>query len=180
LILVWRVHLANLDPPAFRHIELGSDTRFDSLMFGCALALYENPALDSSAIREGFWKRLLLPLGLLGLLASFTIREEVFRQTFRYTLQGLSLVPIFVCAVRYPNWWPMRPLNWRPVAFVGVLSYSLYLMHQVVLSVFYHNLPPYPQAVLTLLALFATILLAFVVYELIEKPCAKLRRSLRV
>lgn len=180
LLLAWRLILANLEEPAFRHTELASDTRFDSILFGCALALFENPALDSSAIREGIWKRLLLPLGLLGLLASFFIRDEGFRQTYRYTLQGLSLVPVFVCAVRYPNWWPMRPLNWRPVAFVGVLSYSLYLMHQVVLSICYKNLVGVHQAVSTLLALGVTMLLAYVMYVVIEKPCAKLRRSLRV
>src|SRR5439155_14899941 len=115
------------------HTAVGSDTRFDSILFGCILALYGNPMLDETGIGDAVWKYALFPLGVAGLLASFVVRDESFRQTFRYTLQGISLVPIFVCAMRYPTWAVMKPLNWRPIAYIGVLSYSLYLLHQVVL-----------------------------------------------
>ena len=47
------------------------------------------------------------------------------------TLQGLALLPIFYAAVRFPTWLIFRPLNIGWVRFMGVLSYSLYLVHQV-------------------------------------------------
>ncbi len=156
---------------------LGSDTRFDSILFGCILAVYGNPALDPSAIAERLWKYLLLPLGVVGLLVSFLFRAPEFRETLRYSLQGVSLLPVFVCAIRYPGWGVMRMLNTRPMAFIGVLSYSLYLVHQVVLASAHDRLRPSLGPILAAVAAFAiSLLLAELVHLAVEKPCARLRR----
>jgi peptidoglycan/LPS O-acetylase OafA/YrhL len=181
VVLAWRCVLVFLFHPVEHRTGMASDTRFDSLLFGCALALTENPALDASVITERTWKRLLFPLGLAGLLAAFAYRSETFRETFRYTLQGLSLVPIFVCAIRYPTWWPIRPLNWRPIAYLGSLSYSLYLVHQLAQTVVSMRLGSRLGGVAQgLLAALLTFALAWAMFQLIEKPCAKLRRKLQV
>ena len=177
LILAWRCILVFAFHSSQQRTGIASDTRFDSLLFGCALALAENPALDASAVSERTWKRVLFPLGLVGLLFGFGFRFELFRETFRYTLQGLSLIPIFVCAVRYPTWWPIRPLNLRPIAYVGTLSYSLYLVHQIAQSVvgiyFGARLGGLAQ---NAVALAATFGVSWVMFQVVEKPCAKLRQ----
>src|SRR5258708_6828419 len=127
------------------------------------------------------WKRVLLPLGLLALIASFVIRNDGFRETLRYTLQGVALVPVFVCAMRFPSWGLMRILNYRPIAFVGVLSYSLYLMHQVVLFALTPALEPKLGAIPTaLIGLAISLALAWLVHRLIERPIARLRRRFSV
>jgi peptidoglycan/LPS O-acetylase OafA/YrhL len=179
LLLVWRLILVYvLDVPSVR-TELGSDTRFDSLLFGCALALFENPALDRSRVPDTIWKYVLFPLGLFVLLVTFLIRDVGFRDSVRYTLQGLGLTPVFVCAVRYPEWLPMRPLNFRPIAFVGALSYSLYLVHQIVLAILVHSFPwRLPEAQLAVLGFFGSLLVSWLIYIAIERPCAELRRKL--
>ena len=180
VVLAWRCALVFLFHVSQHRTAIASDTRFDSLLFGCALALTENPALDTSAISERTWKRLLFPLGLGGLLAAFAYRSETFRETFRYTLQGFSLIPIFVCAIRYPTWWPIRPLNWRPIAYLGSLSYSLYLVHllaQSVVSLWFGSLGGVAQSLLAALLTFG---LSWAMFQLIEKPCARLRRKLQV
>jgi peptidoglycan/LPS O-acetylase OafA/YrhL len=180
-LLAWRCVLVFAFHASELRTQVASDTRFDSLLFGCALAVYENPGLDRSAISERIWKYGLFPLGIAGLLVGFAIRSDAFRETVRYSLQGLSLIPIFVCAVRYPNWLIMRPLNYGPIAFAGVLSYSLYLIHLIVLNGLAWNLGsrmrPSLQAVL---ALAITLVLAWLMYEIVEKPCARLRQRLRV
>lgn len=177
LVLAWRCYLV-MGGHATNVYRTGmaSDARFDSLLFGCVLALTENPILDQSAFSERVWKRFLFPLGMFGLLFCFALRNEVFRETFRYTLQGLSLIPLFVCAVRYPGWWPIRPLNWRPVAYLGALSYSLYLVHQLVMGMIDLRLGwGVGQALLAFALSFA---LAWTIFQLVEKPCARLRRRL--
>ena len=62
--------------------------------------------------------------------------------------------------------------------FIGTLSYSLYLIHQTVLitvqRLTYSH--PVPQATLSLLIATG---IAWGIYQLIERPCAKLRRQLR-
>jgi peptidoglycan/LPS O-acetylase OafA/YrhL len=182
-LLAWRIYLSlrlhAVDVALEQRLEIGSDTRFDSILFGCILALYGNPALDTTRFGERLWKYVFLPLGICGLLFSFLNRDEFFRGTFRYTLQGISLIPVFVCAVRYPDWLPMRLLNLRPIAFLGVLSYSLYLVHQVVLAAVAHMLPASGNGTRGMLALAISLAIAWILYIAVEKPCARLRHRLR-
>jgi len=184
VLLAWRLYLAStLDLSAQMNVvrlEIASDTRFDSLLFGCALALHGNPSLDSSSFDEQTWKYVLLPLAIAGLVASFAVRDEMFRATFRYTLQGICLIPVFVCAIRYPDWLVNRPLNFRPVAFLGTLSYSLYLVHQVVIAVVEKEFSDTMGSTMRGLITFSICLaIAWLIYIAVEKPCAQLRRRLR-
>ena len=168
-VLVFGLHAAE------DRTYVASDTRVDSILFGCALALSGNPALDgASRISEAVWKRLLLPAGALVLLATFVLRDPGFRETFRYSLQGVGLVPVFVVALRYPGWGPCRVLNLRAMSFLGELSYPLYLVHHVVLGA----LGARPGAALAPLALTLSIGVAWAIHEAVEKPCAELRRRL--
>jgi len=176
-ILLWRCVLVyGLHAPTNR-TYLASDTRVDSILFGCLLAVYGNPVLDKSLVGERVWKLVLLPLAVATLLFSFAFRGEAFRETFRYSLQGVALAPVFVCAIRFPGWGFMRLLNLRPVAFVGVLSYSLYLLHHVILFAFRDRLqPPFGPLTGAVAALALSLVLAQLIHVVIERPCARLRR----
>jgi peptidoglycan/LPS O-acetylase OafA/YrhL len=163
---------------------IASDARFDSMLFGCALAVWGNPVLDFSSGAtpneppKASASALLAGLGgLLLLLVTFVVRDPAFRESIRYSLQGLGLYPLFFLAVRYPNLPLMRFLNWRPLRFVGTLSYSLYLLHQIVIYVIERNVP-LPHVVQAALSLIISLLLAIAVWRLVEEPCAKLRSRL--
>jgi len=179
LLLAWRAYLVLGLGVGLQRTGIASDTRFDSLLFGCALAIYGNPALDSSRISERTWKYVLLPLALAALLASFLVRSPVFRETLRYTLQGVSLIAVFECAIRYPTWGFMRVLNWRLVMHVGVLSYSLYLVHLIVIYTLERRfLQPLGSAAVGVMAIVISLGLAEAMYQLVERPCARLRHRL--
>ena len=177
LVLAWRCVLVYGIGVSTDRTYVASDTRVDSILFGCALALAGNPMLDApSRMPSWVWKGVLLPAGLFGLLVSFVYRDPAFRETFRYTLQGISLLPIFVVAMRYPTWGPFKLLNHRWASFIGVLSYSLYLVHHVVIRV----LDPLPIGAFGrgLVALALSVALSWLIYRFVEKPCAKLRKRL--
>jgi peptidoglycan/LPS O-acetylase OafA/YrhL len=157
---------------------MGSDTRFDSILFGCALAVGMNPVLDRPVGRDRLWKWLLLPAGLALLLVTFTYRAPWFRETIRYSLQGLALTPVFVGAIRFPNWPPFRFLNARPVAFIGVLSYTLYLGHQVAMMGVDFWLPSLERIPASILAFAMAFGVAVAIHRFVEKPCARLRKQL--
>jgi peptidoglycan/LPS O-acetylase OafA/YrhL len=176
VILCWRCVLVYGLHSAVDRTYIASDTRFDSILFGCALAVFGNPMLDASRIRDGVWKGVLLPLSVAGLLASFVIRDNAFRETTRYSLQGLALIPVFVCAMRFPTWGLMKVLNYRPVAFVGVLSYSLYLIHQVVLFVLKPLEPRLGELLTAAIGLAISLALAWLVHLYVELPFARLRK----
>lgn len=153
-----------------------SDTRLDSLLFGCALALMiwrgQIPALvERPAVRNG-----TLLLALAGILVSFLWRSEDFRAVARYSLQGLALTPIFFYALTRPDLAIFRPLNWGWMRWLGVWSYSIYLVHQMMIVAFSSDrLPPLVSAAL---AAGAAILWAALLYRFVELPFARLRAHL--
>jgi peptidoglycan/LPS O-acetylase OafA/YrhL len=177
LVLAWRCFLVFGLHVSKERTYIATDTRIDSILFGCALAVVGNPVIDRSRFSDASWKYVWLPLGLLGLLASFLLKGQDLQQSVRYSLQGVALVPVFVCAMRFPNWFAFRILNWRWVAFLGVLSFSLYLVHPTVL----YGLDRYFQLPLLARGVAAgaiSVALALGIYVLVERPAARLRRRL--
>ncbi|MCL2313780.1 MAG: acyltransferase [Proteobacteria bacterium] len=195
LILAWRCYLVfvhhgaayaawpTLSPEVQEWLTnktyLTSETRFDSMLFGCALAVWKNPILDKQPFfSDRVWKFGLLPLGLVGLLAGFLIRNPAFRESIRYTLQGIALTPIFMAGIRLHAWWPFRWLNNRHVRFLGNLSYSLYLVHHVVIFAVNNHLPQLHGVLRAALALCIAWALSRAIYEWVEKPTTALRKRL--
>ena len=178
-VLAWRCLLVFGFHALKDRMYVATDTRVDSILFGCILAVWRNPALDPATHSERRLKAVWLPLALFALLASFAVPKvwPGFEQTFRYTVQGLALFPVFIAAVRYPAWGVFRWLNIGWVRTVGLLSYSLYLLHTTVLSGLHRWLHG-SEAAIGALALVISLAVAALIYRGVEKPCARLRRRL--
>jgi peptidoglycan/LPS O-acetylase OafA/YrhL len=177
VVLIWRcILIYGMGQPDLR-TYIGTDTRIDSILLGCILAIYGNPILDATRFSQRVWLFMLAPLGLILLGFSLLYRDPMFRETFRYSLQGISFIPLFSMAIRYPHIWPIRWLNLGWIRFLGALSYSLYLVHQVILFFLeqHANLSTPVQAVV---ALILSILIATVIYYSLDLPLARMRRKL--
>jgi peptidoglycan/LPS O-acetylase OafA/YrhL len=176
LVLAWRCILVFAFHAPYDRTFVMSDTRLDSILFGSALAVWRNPAIDGAgATPSPLWLRVFLPLGILGLVLGFVVRSEAFRETFRYSLQGISLHPIFVAAILFPKWGLFRFLNLGFVRHLGVLSYSLYLGHHVIIDLVFRHFEANVFA-RTAVALICVLIFSEAMYRFVEKPCAKLRR----
>lgn len=178
LVLAWRCVLIFGLHASWLHTYSATDTRIDSILYGCLLATWRNPALDTIApgteARHRSLSALAATAGVIALLATVVLRAPWFRETLRYSIQGLALLPIFQAAVRYPEWPCFRPLNWRPVRTLGVLSYSLYLVHFLVLMVVGRYLGQ-TIPILNGVGLPASLLLALLMHHFVEKPAARLK-----
>jgi peptidoglycan/LPS O-acetylase OafA/YrhL len=103
---------------------------------------------------------------------------EGFRETLRYTLQGLALIPLFIAAIHYQKSWPVILLNLPLMRFLGVLSYSLYLCH------FDHHgkhrqcLDGQSRAHAHAVSLACALCFATLVHYWIERPCTRIRKRL--
>ncbi len=62
-----------------------------------------------------------------------SIRGDEFRETLRYSLEGVVLTVVFVAAIRFHRWPVFACLNTPVMVFIGLLSYSLYLLHLAVI-----------------------------------------------
>jgi peptidoglycan/LPS O-acetylase OafA/YrhL len=178
VVLVWRcVRVMAMHTPTGRIICL-TDTRIDSILFGCALAVWNNPALDRPVMGPELLKYLLLPVAVAVLLTSSYTSNAAFANTWGFSLQGAALTVLFVGAIRLHDWPPFRILNWRPVVLIGLLSYSLYLVHDVLLQAVVRVWKLPHASLRAVVALAVSVMAAWVIYGVIEKPCARLRRRL--
>jgi len=157
---------------------MASDTRIDSILFGCALAVWGNPVLEAPKLNDIWIKYVLFPVALIALIATLAIRSELFRETLRYSIQGAALAFVFIAAIRFKDWPPFRVLNSRPVAFLGVLSYSLYLVHFVIILSLQRMLPGVGAFQLGVLAFVVSVAISWAIFSLVERPFARLRRRL--
>ena len=136
LIILWRYFRYQFLLDSGWAIYISTDTRFDSILFGCMLALLERDNVASRFLPTDTRRMSVLLLGaLLILAASILARDEAFRSTLRYTVQGLGLMVVFHYAVTRPDYWLFRPLNNRWVALIGLYSYSIYLAHYVIIRI---------------------------------------------
>lgn len=190
-LLVWR-HLlvSSLDMTQkldqFR-LTFATDTRIDSILYGCILALWGNPVLDASPWPERWTGAIGAVAAALTVFMLFN-RDVFYPYVVRYTLQGMALLPLFVCAIRYAGRWPWSWLNGRVIRRWGVLSYSMYLFHVLTIDQVRSGaralgwLPvsaawPHVLAV-DLVALALTYAIADAIQRFIDRPLAALRHRL--
>lgn len=183
-VLLWRIALVSGFGASSERIYYATDTRLDAILFGCTLSCWcwrreKAPDLTPpTAARPGRAAWLLLP-GALGLLVlSLLYRDAWFRDTWRYTVQGIAFAPLFYYSVRHPGWGPFRLLNLGWVKQLGVYSYVVYLVHHIALEnlgVLPHGGPAAYNFVASLLALALSLLAAWAMQRYVERPLKPLR-----
>lgn len=132
-VLIWRIVLIHHFHVSSVRTYLATDTRIDGIMFGCILAVLVNPLIDNTKAITLRLGSLFAALGVVALLFTFLYRNDAFRETFRYTIQGIGLFPIFFFVLSWPT---ARVVSWLEnplMKYLGVLSYTLYLVHFVML-----------------------------------------------
>src|SRR5262249_8489290 len=140
----WRMYLASLPNFETERTYYSSDTRIDSIVFGCLLALAANPRSAKAGRSNPFLEpasATLLAAAAIVMAMTIAWRDVYFRETFRYSLQGLALMPVFFFAIKYAAYFPFTLLNHSWVVRIGVYSYAMYLIHHVVISVIEKNAP---------------------------------------
>jgi peptidoglycan/LPS O-acetylase OafA/YrhL len=187
-ILAWRFYLVRLPDFVAVRTYYASDTRIDSIIYGCILALVFNPMSrrGHSPGSDGFeaisrtdWGLLLI--ATLVLLGTLLFRGPVFRETARYSLQGLALMPIFYFSIRHAGRFPFAMLNTRWIAKLGVYSYAIYLIHYVVIKMLEAKAQwlAFSRPVLFLTALTISVLFAAAIDQWIDPYFRKLRYQFR-
>ena len=145
----------------------------DSLAMGCLLA-----KMSGWLEGQAWYLRLFRPIYSVALLASILLINRYGGYTV-VGVFGTSFINLFLAILIHRSVYCCRDrmgqvLNWKPVVFVGILSYSLYLWQQPFLnrdSTAWVN--EFPQN------LTFAVAAALASYFLLEKPFLKLRRQLR-
>jgi peptidoglycan/LPS O-acetylase OafA/YrhL len=145
----------------------------DSLATGCLLAMaggwLEGKNWYLQLFRPAYSTALVALILLLNRYAGYTLVA-----VFGMSLLNLSLAVLIHRCIYSAHDAVGTILNWKPVTFVGVLSYSLYLWQQPFLN---RNSTSWINAFPQNLIIAAAA--AFCSYFLLEKPFLRLRRRLR-
>lgn len=150
-----------------------TDTRLDSLLYGCILALMVRNGW-AARIFEGRWRAVpFLLVSCTILIASLIIRDPLFRATLRYTVQGIALMPVFYYSVYHSEWKLFKPFNFPIMQKVGIYSYTIYLVHFIIANSFQAHHISKPITVLGTAVL--SYVWAAIVYRYIERPLRALR-----
>jgi peptidoglycan/LPS O-acetylase OafA/YrhL len=151
------------------------ETAADAIAIGCLLAGSQAWLQLNSYYQRVIRSRLLILAPVMVLCVS-----ELNPESRRYLFIGVSVqnvgIAFFIawCVANYSTC-AGRLLNWKPIAFVGRISYSLYLWQQLFL-------PPHSSNSVAHLPLLLRLLLVAVAsisaYYFVERPSFALRHRL--
>jgi peptidoglycan/LPS O-acetylase OafA/YrhL len=154
------------------------DTRLDSLMVGCLMAV---------TIRRGiladWWRRVLSwwwapPLLLVMLLVSVfdgRLVIERYRDVIGFAIEPLMMAGLMALIVAHHTRWWARWLNWSWVRYLGRISYSLYLYQQITLDPVRKALHAFPEVVQLAGAVAVTVIVASGSYWIVERTFQRFR-----
>jgi peptidoglycan/LPS O-acetylase OafA/YrhL len=143
----------------------------DALATGCLLAYSRAWLWDRALYRRMLdSKAMYLCVVVIGVIAAANVRWQLFGALAGISLLNITIAVLIDWCLRFPDTWLGRFLNARPIAFVGVLSYSIYLWQQPFLREKHSMLFPLNIACIGALAL--------VTYYAVEKPFLRLRARL--
>ena len=198
-IAAWRIALVHMGVRPFPEIYMRPDTRMDVPLWGCAAALVEReerfPAL-CQALRPFSTAILgaLLALALFSYRLSWKWGGSIdFTVRYGFTLNAAIVAAGILWIRAYPASLPVRLLGLAPLAWVGRLSYSIYLWHRVafrageyvskaLLGFTVGEVPPGaapgPRAAAAAIWFGAIVLVPALSYALIEKPFLRLKAKI--
>lgn len=160
------------------HIGIGESfqTVADSIASGCVFAFIKM-RLDQNETILKIQSRGIVVVGLIFLIGILDYYKSYISFSFPIgeTLLNLSIVFFIDWCLRNSNGFFGRFLESRPMVFVGVLSYSLYLWQQPFFnkqSDIFFTTPP--------LNIFFIFLFSIISYYFVEKPFLSLRRTLSI
>jgi len=175
IVPLWRAYIIfGTDLPYVHYNYMMTDARFDSLAWGCLLSILLHIKGNLKAFKPLLG---LIPTALAGLtiITSFLIRDDAFRFSLRFTFQGAAL---FVLVL---NFYYLKALNfavtmaeWRWLAWIGQISYALYLWHVPVYDLVHRSMNRGPLSLLV--TTIASFTIAAVSFYIVEKPFIALRK----
>jgi len=178
LELIWRIVLVVVFHQGGNWTYFATDARLDSILWGCILALNNNPIFGDTSILPRGREKLTFAVAVFVLACSLVPRSILYKESFRYSLQALCLYVIFSFILPNIRHWSVRWLEWTPVRYIGWISYVLYLCHVFILDVLTSHFP-HKLWLTSPLGLLLSILFATLTRYTLELPLQRLRARFR-
>ncbi|WP_432245003.1 acyltransferase family protein [Arthrobacter sp. G.S.26] len=190
LPLLIRIFISFVD---FSHARIyyGTDTRLDAIAIGILAAIvyykFGNP-LDkgtlSVKIKSSLGRDATLIIALSLYFGSLVVRDEVFRETLRYSMQAVAAALVILYGLLRPQRVTVLSksfyllANLRLVQIIGLASYSIYLVHLQITTLTETLLPDNMGPLLVAVNSVLGVLAGCLIWWIIEKPAERLKKRL--
>jgi peptidoglycan/LPS O-acetylase OafA/YrhL len=175
----------HLQPYASIYTDRATETRFDSIIYGCLLALFARKTNYFRSASEPLMIA-LMAAAIVGLALSVIIRVDLFEHVWKFSLQGAALLIGMYALYNSKSLGHLifRMLELNFLRFTGRLSYGIYLWHLFpIWFIRYfeaHGVIPERDVSMKIVTLIIAItfayLAAFLSEQLLLNPIANLRR----
>lgn len=169
---VWAAFLAWTTDDLSR-VYFGTDTRVGGLLIGCAAAALL-PDVSGGALGRRT-RATCVALGAVVLVAAAVILEPSLRLTYSGGLLACSVASIGLIVAASSDGAVARALSIRPLRWIGLRSYGLYLWSWPVQLVVERHTAPGPGWAKTALVVGIATALAALSYRLVEQPLRRPR-----
>lgn len=149
-----------------------TEARIDSILYGCIFAILTRKLSIAVTRQPAVGVMILLISGAL-MISSLLIRDEVFRSTWRYSLQGASLFLFFyVLYFSTLGAGLLAVLEIPVLTKIGRLSYGMYIWHLVPIYIIGSSLDAYGLVggpVRSLMVSGAAVVISAIIADLSQK-----------
>lgn len=167
----------------YAYIKLSTHTRFDELIAGCLLAINFNKLKDLNFTRELVLTFLMILCFFTGLHLMDDTSAPWYISSFNFTLISIGSVLLILIAMKGTSFGLRRILQNSLMSKIGILSYNIYLIHFMVISITFGFLARYPLTnnhMLIMPGIFLmTIPPAYIMYLLIDSRIEKIKNSIK-
>ena len=172
-------------------IYFGTDTRSEAIAIGVLVALWfrsrrlrshESAGIHAEIARrkEFLGKDAILWTALTLYLASLVIRDELFRETLRYSMQAVAAALVIMWGLVGADGPLGRSLNrimkLQLVQLLGLASYSIYLVHLIVIRALEPVTTGLPEPVTVVLGVILGTGVGILAWWGIEEPVVRWRQ----
>ncbi len=166
------VMVLRFSPEDTSRAYLGTDARGGSILMGAALAclVAERGLLSTDAkvrVLDGLG---VVAIALLGVAwATLDGRDSRLYRGGFFAAEGLVAI-LIACAAHGERSFVARALSWKPLTWIGLVSYGLYLYHWPLYVVITKDRLGLPPLAISALRWGATFAVAYASYRLVEQP----------
>ena len=173
-------------------IYFGTDTRSEAIAIGILVALWfrsrrlraKEPhgvhAVPAESRGQLLGKDMVLWIALALYLVSLVIRDELFRETLRYSMQSIAAALVIMWGLVGAGGPVGRALNrfmkFQIVQLIGLASYSIYLVHLVVIRALEPITHGLPQPLTIALGVVLGTAVGILAWWGIEEPVVRWRQ----
>lgn len=175
-VFAWRTYLVLVRGVPVAYAYDAFDTRFDALALGCLVAVLSR-GRRFGRLAAAVSRRAWMPFVTLAVVLAWQLAPLRPRFGPGFTLDALLQSVLLVQLVILAETRAWRPLTWKPVRFLGRISYPLYLYHPGALAIA-ASLTTLPVAVRVALGLALSGAAGCASWFLVETPFLRLKDRL--